>query len=108
MNLKDKIAGIIEDNHVGELNRERVDLDAAADAIIAALPDMIPDLVWTQRQVMGCDGLVSGDYSVHLGLWRYKDTPMSKGYGGLKEDAIAAANTHHRDAIIAEFNGETT
>ena len=41
MNMKDKIAGIIEDNHVGELNRERVDLDSAADAIIiiTALPD---------------------------------------------------------------------
>jgi hypothetical protein len=100
MNMRDKIARIVHEHETGG-----VDHRGAADAIIEALPDMIPDLVWTLRQVMGCDGLVSGDYSVHIGMWRYKDTPMGKGYGGLKEEAQAAANTHHRAAIMAAFKG---
>ena len=108
MIMRDKIASTISKNITLEDGVFVGGFFDAADAIIAALPDMIPDLVWTLRQVMGCDGLVSGDYSVHLGMWRYKDTPMSKGYGGLKEDAQAAANTHHRAAIIAAFKGEET
>jgi chromosome segregation ATPase len=39
MSMRDRIISIIEDNNVGELNRERVDMDAAADAILAALND---------------------------------------------------------------------
>jgi hypothetical protein len=101
MTMRDKISHIVYMHHEGLIH-------GAADEIIAALPDMIPDLVWTLRQVMGCDGLVSGDYSVHLGMWRYKDIPMSKCYGGLKEEAQAAANAHHRAAIMAAFKGEET
>jgi hypothetical protein len=106
MTMRDKIADALAKAH--NVSKAGNGFNRDADAIIATLPDMIPDLVWTQRQVMGCDGLVSGDYSVHLGLWRYKDTPMSKGYGGLKEDAIAAANAHNRAAIMAIFKGEKT
>ena len=82
-------------------------VEDAADAIIAALPIMIAPLVWTHQQVMGCDGLVSGDYSVYLGRWWHKDTPMSQSCG-LNEDAISAANNHHRAAIMAAFKGEKT
>jgi hypothetical protein len=107
MSMRDKIADSLV--NVLEHYRSADDIEYhAADAIIAALPNMIPDLVWTLRQVMGCDGLVSEDYSVHLGMWRYKDTPMSKGYGGLKEEAQAAANAHHRAAIMSAFKGEET
>ena len=46
--IKTQLIGIMEDNHVGERNRERLDTDAAADAIIAALPSMVKPLEWDE------------------------------------------------------------
>jgi hypothetical protein len=92
----------------------QVEARQAADAILAALPDMIAPLVW--------EGFISGPYKIEVydggiaTLWFYgkaiedDDEHESLGGGYLTlvsmDDLIEAANAHHRAAIMAAFNGE--
>ena len=108
--MRDKIAVV--------LDRERKWPDAldTADAIIKALPDMIPDLVW--------EGFKSGPYKieVHKGgiadLWFCgmaieeddEHDLLKGGYLTLVsiDDLKAIANAHHRAAFKAMITGEKT
>tara|TARA_R110000744_G_scaffold343531_1_gene448738 strand:- start:196 stop:513 length:318 start_codon:yes stop_codon:yes gene_type:complete len=103
MTLRDEFAEIINE---GEL---LLSYQEIADAIIAALPDMIEPLVWEERR---------DDY------WNAKGTTYQVAYNGggkwrvrlggrviyrsrpSRCDAKAAANTHHRNSIMAAFKGE--
>jgi hypothetical protein len=84
--------------------------DAAADAILEALPDMIAPLVWSERH----HGFIfSGAYRIaikgplHSLCFSITSIGEVTDHDTL-EQAQAAANTHHRDAIMAAFTGETT
>jgi hypothetical protein len=108
--IRDKIAVV--------LDRERKWPDAleTADAIMAALPDMIPDLVW--------EGFKSGPYKieVHEGgiadLWFCgmaieeddEHDLLKGGYLTLVsiDDLKAIANAHNRAAFKAMITGEKT
>jgi hypothetical protein len=84
---------------------------ALADAILAALPDMIAPLVWV---LVGDLKYRSDHYSVwlhHLSsqpkpVWMLSAPLITATRYSSKEDAQAAANAHHRAAIMAAFNGE--
>ena len=83
--------------------------DAAADAILEALPDMIAPLVWGLHALPD----ILHHYSDHYTLICMADgylvdfDDLSLGHGYTLEQAQAAANTHHRAAIMAAFTGET-
>jgi hypothetical protein len=88
--------------------------NAQADAIIAALPEMIPDLVW--------DGFISGPYRIEVyeggiaNLWFHfkaieddeEHELLGGGYLTLVSmgDLIQWANVHHRASIMAAFTGD--
>jgi hypothetical protein len=120
MSARDKIAEIIWGHESGNVE---CCIDAA-DAILAALPDMIAPLVWigveddcfvecynlgTTYELQVCDTLErSCDY-----YWQASaltdfnqavsvNTPPQATYS----QAQAAANAHHRAAIMAALNGE--
>jgi hypothetical protein len=126
--MRDQIAEVLEismDN-VNDMDVTFEDIArAGADAILAALPDMIAPLVWegveddcfVQSEAAGytyelsvCDTLErSCDY-----VWRSDVRYMGKTEVNIAtkstasfEEAQAAANTHHRAAIMAAFTGET-
>ena len=103
-NLRDKIAEIVQSNCME--NKEEGYWDAAYE-ILAALPGMIPDLVW--------DGFKSGAYEiiVHEGgiadlfchAERDEDNEPEFIKGGYltlvsMDDLKAAANAHHRAKLI--------
>jgi hypothetical protein len=117
--MRDQIAEILCD-----LDEKREDMpidhDKWADAILAALPDMIAPLVWS--------ALDAGEYGnafVAIGKnGRHYEAgldPDGQAYWGFHAsmqadslvsgeiaDAKAAANTHHRDAIMAAFKGDVS
>jgi hypothetical protein len=99
MNMRDKIADVIDFTCHN-------DPYAQADAIIAALPEMIPDLVWENKGGRFHSGkyiiaaFESGLYVEFMLLGLH--CPKSL------EEVIAAANAHHRASIMAAFTGETT
>jgi hypothetical protein len=77
---------------------------AATDAILAALPGMIPDLVWDKSHVASWNEdyhTVPTNYTIRCAdengwKWSYGG---GHGYARGPEAAKAAANTHHRAAI---------
>jgi len=105
MNARDKIAEIIHNSvfHLNGLPRVTIITKDVADAILAALPDMIPDLVWMRNgdhhaggyghviRKMGSQFVLTGRNS-HA---RQFDTI---------EAAKAAANAHHK-AQLAKAMG---
>jgi hypothetical protein len=91
---------------------------ALADAILAALPDMIAPLVWVNSDMapgLLCDA-INGRYQIQdsgLGWCCMKATGKRRPEGddvptfhSSEGQAKAAANAHHRAAIMAAFNGE--
>ena len=108
MTMRDKIAEALV--NVLEHYRSSQSIEThAADAIIAALPDMIAPLVWLKSETLKC--CVSGKYLVQhehdargAGVWAFgtNDGLVSDHHN--KSDAITAANAHHRAAIMAAFN----
>jgi hypothetical protein len=111
MSMRNKIGGIIE-NELGHAGLEYI-----ADAILEALPDMIAPLVWDAG-----DGITaSKEYlratSFGGGIYWTMEGELScsfdmDAFDGVSfnsdKEAQAAANTHHRAAIMAAFTGETT
>jgi hypothetical protein len=106
---RDKIEDIIEE-FVSGVYDDAVGQREAADAILAALPDMIAPLVW--------DGFRSGPYKIQLydrgaDLWFCgKAIDYDAEHERLLGDHLTmlsvdelkqAANTHHRAAIMAAF-----
>jgi hypothetical protein len=111
MSMREQIADIIYDNVACVAHPEN-----AADAILAALPDMIAPLVWGAKP--NVNGIYKTDYLhgmyytmkiAHAGrvYWRV-NTEFSWNGVSSEPDAQAAANTHHRAAIMAAFTGETS
>ena len=108
--MRNKIADV--------LDRERKWPDAletadAADAIMAALPDMIPDLVWVVNEgnavyLRTTPVMYAREYSVraytkHGWTTYYGEHAISAKFTDIPS-AIAAANAHHRAAIMSVFN----
>jgi len=101
MSIRDKIAAIMRGGIKGHAS-----FDEVADAIVAALPDMIAPLVW--RDNFARTGL---ETMYHLGP-RHNGTLLARIEGGTttrlfyedRESAIIAANAHYRANIMAAFN----
>jgi hypothetical protein len=107
MSARDKIAEILATS-------DHLDIEDYADRILAALPGMIAPLVW--------EGFISGPYKIEVydggiaNLWFYgkaiedddEHEVLDGGYLTLVslDDLKECANTHHRAAIMAAFNGE--
>jgi hypothetical protein len=80
--------------------------DAAADAILAALPDMIAPLVWELLSPDDQPFWVAKDYKIQS---MPRDTWEWNGRFFTDPDAAKVEVVKdHRDAIMAAFTGETT
>ncbi len=85
------------------LSRE-ASLDKIADAILAALPGMIPELVWDKSHVASWNEdchTVPANYTIRCAdengwKWSYNG---GHGYARGPKAAKVAANAHHRAAI---------
>jgi hypothetical protein len=87
--------------------REQTTLNnKAADAILAALPDMIAPLVWMRNgsHWAGGYGYVVRKFG---GVYMLTVRNAHDQEFDTLEQAQAAANTHHRAAIMAAFTGKT-
>jgi hypothetical protein len=111
MNMRDKIEDILWDSFYNGNNGQNI--TDGVEAVIAALPDMIKPLVWIEFG--GIKGMHSGRYVVQhehdetgKGAWVVGFDGFFVSDQKLKTDAQAAANTHHRAAIMAAFTGEDT
>jgi hypothetical protein len=111
MSMREQIADILRG---GQL--QYIEEDVMAEAILAALPDMIAPLVWGAKP--NVNGIYKTDYLhgmyytmkiAHAGrvYWRV-NTEFSWNGVSSEPDAQAAANTHHRAAIMAALTGETS
>ena len=102
MSMRDQIAKIICD-HCDDVEA----FDAGmSDAILEALPDMIAPLVWMRNGIHWAGGygyVVRKNGSQYALLIRNEHGRQFETI----EEAQAAANTHHRAAIMAAFTGET-
>jgi hypothetical protein len=108
MSMREKIAEIIGIEVLSTRNRDGMGCWNATDAIIAALPEMIPDLVWYKDSF---NNLSSGKYLLIGTIGGYRSYYGNETLEGLyhkKEEAKAAANVHHRASIMAAFTGEPT
>jgi hypothetical protein len=120
--MRDQIAEVLEismDN-VNDMDVTFEDIArAGADAIIAALPDMIPNLAWEYMTERGywCSQSALGLYECGFddgwwatldgyGYWEWEPEEDPRSYS-TEFAAQDAANTHHRAAIMAAFTGET-
>jgi len=107
--MRDKIAEIIHGIMYGSVKQDL----AAADAIIAALPDMIAPLVWTESIYYKNE--ISGKYTAqyehndnYSSFWTDGDNDFIISSHRTMAAAKDAANAHHRAAIMAAFKGENT
>ena len=99
MTMRNKIAAIFED-----ARNDGLDAFDAADAIIMALLDMIPDLVWETSHMTPWDGdyhSLPTAYTIRCAdengwKWSYNG---GYGYSASPENAIRAANAHNRAAV---------
>tara|TARA_R110000868_G_scaffold76760_8_gene220459 strand:- start:1901 stop:2233 length:333 start_codon:yes stop_codon:yes gene_type:complete len=102
---RDKIAKILEDK-IELFYDFLMGFDEAADAILAALPDMIAPLVWQRNGSHWAGGYgfvirkVGKSYFLHVKNGFPQDFD-------LLADAQAKANAHHRSQIMAAFNPTT-
>jgi hypothetical protein len=106
-NLRDKISDAIPPFY-----DDRLSPDDIADAILAALPDMIAPLVWEEdgrHNYLQCKG---ARYQVAWngdGTWRVRlDSHVIFRSRPSLIEAKDAANAHHRAAIMAAFTGVAT
>jgi hypothetical protein len=100
MTMRDEIVGIIEDG-LGD----GLDLHDLADAIIAALPGMIPELVW-ESGVVDCAKLSQGGKYVACSTsppgswaWWLDCDGQTREVHNSQKSAKAAANAHHRLSV---------
>tara|TARA_R110000851_G_scaffold12862_5_gene44315 strand:- start:1220 stop:1567 length:348 start_codon:yes stop_codon:yes gene_type:complete len=114
MSMRDKIAEICS---TGARWRDKGEY-VIADAILSALPDMIAPLVWeafsascrSEKTSIGSQYFMSESRSGGSVCVTVLNQGNSHtiGYFPHWDKAEAAANTHHRAAIMAAFKGETT
>jgi hypothetical protein len=123
MSMLDQIAKIIEEETDVRINGDEAIIPNSkdvADAILAALPDMIPNLAWEyvsqggywrSQSALGLyecgfdDGwwaTLDGGY----GYWEWEPEEDPRSYS-TEFAAQAAANTHYRAAFKAILTGET-
>ena len=118
--LRDKIAKIVSVGCMHHWHTKTI-----ADAILAVLLDMVPDLVWDGVEndcFMACD---MGTHGYHLLVfdtlerscdyaWAAcyivgtKEVPVSQGKDTTLADAKAAANAHHRAQLIKAMGWRIT
>jgi hypothetical protein len=107
--MRDKITDIVLKGGKGCLD--------TTDAIIAALPGMIPDLVWeagdgitASKEYLRATSLMDGKYWTMEGelSCSFDTDTFDEVYFNSNTEAKAAANAHHRDSIMAAFTGDTT
>lgn len=104
--LRDKIAAVIADT----LGEEHPMDEHVADAIIAALPGLVPDLVWAKSHTTPWDGdyhSLPTSYTIRCADengWKWSYTG-GHGYERSPEAAKAAADAHHAAAVVAAFKG---
>jgi hypothetical protein len=124
MAMRDKIAGVInecllhDDDQVSDyIYFQSYTGKELADAIIAELPDMIAPLVWEggiAQNSMGGRYVIgwydAGDLCTELMFYGYGNPTTRQYISGdvFVSDLKAAANTHHRNSIMAAFKGEKT
>tara|TARA_R110000744_G_scaffold142869_5_gene254703 strand:- start:761 stop:1111 length:351 start_codon:yes stop_codon:yes gene_type:complete len=110
--MRDAIAAIIE-THDSNGGYDGCTPEYAADAIIAALPDMIAPLVWEQIDSVtyGTTSFLGDSYTVWamdgVGYCKFPDVHAGERFAGGSDKAKAAADAHHRAAIMANFGGAT-
>jgi len=108
--MRDKIAQIISDDVDAHLN-SGIPWDGikAADAIIAALPDMVPDLVWEGNIAsngMGgryvIDWYDAGDLCTQLTFHQFGNPPVQEyiAFAHIVDTLKAAANAHHKAQVM--------
>ena len=105
--LRNKIAALIDQN-LPE------DYDAgfqAADAIIAALPDMVGPLVWVESEFFKSSS--SGGYLLQhehdasgAGFWAFGFSGTLISDHKTRASAIAAANAHNAAAVVSALTGD--
>lgn len=113
--IREKITDILDEYSVNV--EDGYSLDYVADAVLAALPDMVPELVWEDPHlgIWRSGTRFKGDhapYTVFHDVIRNLDRYTS--YFGIRglgqhttlEAARAAANAHHRATWIAALTGE--
>jgi len=97
---RDKIARIVFDHWSPHGPTDK----ATADAIIAALPDMVPELVWTDPNESNYRHTFSGAYEIsHPRTSLFFDASgqlVKLGAYHTIESAKAAANAHHRVQVM--------
>jgi len=106
--LRDNIAAVI-----ANCDMHKDTFRDIADAIIAALPDMVAPLVWVKTtgfwRASDCrDGFyevfaLSGGRSTGHHIVRGQGTNIGDGTSMASD--IAAANAHHAAAVVAAFTG---
>jgi hypothetical protein len=106
--MRDKIADALAKAH--NVSKAGNGFKRDADAIIAALPEMIAPLVWERNWSSWTSGAYQIDeYTTLCFAWGLNEDDLwTHGTeADTLEEAQAAANTHHRAAIMAAFKGET-
>jgi hypothetical protein len=109
--MRNQIVSALEDNHVGEMNRERLDIDAAADAILTLIPGSIKPLLWYRlnstgdRNVHEAKGLLARYTAWPDGRWRlYGHNVGGKSPKGNLAGAQEDAYAYEQAAIMSRFN----
>lgn len=95
MTMRDKIAGIIED-----IDQDDGGAVEMADAIIAALPDMVPELVWVDSYGVLQSPAPFGRYTITGKILTLPGTMRPQMICNDLTEAKAAANAHYRAAIM--------
>jgi hypothetical protein len=103
MSMRNSIAHIIINDH-----DHHISAASTADAILAALPDMIAPLVWAYDAGWHNAGhyVIKGSSFEEDVMWSYRGSYCRTVFKNIAE-AKDAANTHHRAAIMAAFTGKT-
>ena len=107
MSTRDKISQVARSLRYSSNNSDQL-----ADAILAALPDMIAPLVW-DKGIVDWAGLNQGGRYVACstfpeGAWAWwlDGDDESRDVCESEQAAKAAASAHHNASIMAAFNGE--
>ena len=102
--MRDKIAEIIKVLALGNYGGHVINSPAVADAIIAALPDMVKPLEWrnhpdgSHASAIGLNGIL---YISTSGGWRTMHGDFHKTASGK-----AACNAHHVAQVLSAFGIE--
>ena len=103
---RETIAEILFDKQI----RRVTNLPKIADAILAALPEiiagMVEPLVVEPKSVEGCMGWQVGEFEGYQNFWRRTGYPGWNSEDGMQravEASTRAANAHYRDQCCAPF-----